>query len=257
MTTSHSMSLRVAALAGSLALAAGAFVAPAVTAADTPDGTIREFAAAFEAKDVEALPGFFCEEQAENLGGIGLASMLADFPAFLDVNLLLDGIVVDLEFESVTVTSQTATEATVDVVGTMASDIDLAALEPFIVTLLGFMDEEATPENIAAATAEMAASIPPAQVTDISGEIRLIFDETAGWLICSPLPGGDVIDQMPDGADDGTTDGDVSGAATGDDGSGADDTSGGAEDDTSASGMDDAASDGDEMVAGEEEDDGE
>jgi hypothetical protein len=189
MSKTRPTSMRMAAAVGSLALAASAFTATAVHAQDTPEDAINAFVVAFEAKDLEALPSFFCADQAETMGGIGLAGLLASIPPFVDSDLLLASLIVDVDLQSMTVTETSATEATVDVVGSMSTAVDVTALEPLAASVIELMGEEATPDRVQEMLDEMEGMIPDMETTDISGQVLLTKDDAGAWLICSPLPG--------------------------------------------------------------------
>lgn len=200
MSHSRSMTMRMAAAAGSLALAASAFAAPAVLAQDgNPIDTLTGLLEAIEAKELDALPTYFCEEFADEMGGLDFASIADDLPPGMDAQSLLDAFIFDVEIESAEVLSQTDTEAVVDLVGSMSMDVNVDALTPFIEALLGSLGEEVTPDMVEMFTGLMLSEFE-AEATDISAEITLVPGEAMPWLVCSDLTG----DTDPDATDDPT-----------------------------------------------------
>ena len=202
MTNSRSTRMRMAAAAGSLALAISLVSAPVAFAQDDgPVATLEGLMGAIEAKDFESLPDYFCPEFAADMGGLDFASMSEDMPPGMDVDTLLDAFIFDVELESAEVLSLTDAEAIVDMTGSMSMDINADALAPFIEALLGTMGEEITPDMLEMFTGMMIAEFE-AQSDDISAEITLVPGETMPWVVCSDLSGAtDVTDDM-DYADD-------------------------------------------------------
>ena len=201
MSNSRSMSMRMAAAAGSLALTLSIVGAPAVMAQDDgPEATLTGLLEAIEAKDFEALPAFFCDEFAGDMGGLDFATISEGMPEGMDADTLLDAFIIDVTLDSTEVLSQTDTEAVVNLVGSMSMDINPEAMGPFIEALLGSMGEEVTPDMIDMFTGLVAAEFE-AEVTDISAEITLVPGETMPWLVCSDLSGAVGADGA-DGADE-------------------------------------------------------
>ncbi len=194
-------SMRLAAAAGSLALAFSALTAPAVFAQDdTPEAAINNLVEAIEAKDFAALPGFFCPDFAGDMGGLDLGSMTEGMPEGVDVQTLLDAFIIDVEVNSLDVVSQTDTEAVVDLAGAMMLDIDTEKAGAFVTELLTSMGEEVTPDMIEMFTG-MILSEFQAESTDISAQLTLEAGPDGGWLVCSEL-GGMMDDMSADATDD-------------------------------------------------------
>jgi hypothetical protein len=187
---------RMVAVAGSLALSLSMVSAPAVLAQDTPQDTLEGLMATIEAKDFEALPTFFCEEFAEEMGGLDFASLADEMPPGLDPNTLLDAFIFDAEIASMETISETEDEVIVQLEGSMSMDINAEAMGPFIEAMMEMSGMEVTPE-----TAEMFTGLVMSEFegesTDISAPITLVPGETMAWLVCSELSGDD--DETTDG----------------------------------------------------------
>lgn len=204
---------RMAAVAGSLALSMSLALAPAAMAQDGPEATIQSFMDALEAKDFEALPSFFCEEEADQAAEFDVSALAGELPEGMDVQSLLDAFIFDVSVDSMEVVSQTETDAVVHVLGSMAMEIDTEALVPFveaIIEMSGMEADEATIEMFMA----LIASEFEAQAEDIDDEIELVASDD-GWLICSELDLGSSEtdeDGMPaDGTEPGTPEGEGDG----------------------------------------------
>ena len=191
MTNNRSMYMRMAAAAGSLALAVSAISAPAVVAQDNgPQATVTGVVEAIEAKDFEALPSFFCEEFAGSMGGLDFASISEGMPPGMDAQMLLDAFIIDVTVDSLDTVSESDTEAVVNLVGSMTMNVNIEALGPFIEVLLASMGEEVTPEMIDMFTGIVMSEFE-VEETDISSEVTLVPGDSMAWLICSDLTGGD------------------------------------------------------------------
>jgi hypothetical protein len=189
MSHSRSMSMRMVAAAGSLALAASAFAAPAVLAQDgSPIDTINALLEGIEAKELDSLSMYFCDEFADDMGGLDFASIADDMPPGMDAQALLDAFIFDVEIESAEVISETDTEAIVNLVGSMSMDINADAIGGFVEALLGSRGEEATPDMVEMFTGLVLSEFE-GESTDISAEITLVPGETMAWLVCSDLTG--------------------------------------------------------------------
>lgn len=189
MTDSRPMSMRMAAAAGSLALAISAIAAPAVFAQDDdPQTAIDNLVAAIEAKDFEALPTFFCPDFAGAMGGFDMASITEGMPEGADVQSLFDAINLDVTVNSADVLSQTDTEAVLDLDGSMSMSVDAELLPPFITSLLESMGQEVTPDMVQMFTTMMMDEFVT-ETTDISTEVTLVRGEDGSWKICSDLGG--------------------------------------------------------------------
>lgn len=190
MIAPRSMSMRMAAAAGSLALAISAIAAPAALAQDdSPEAAIQNLAAAIQDKDFESLPSFFCPEFAGNMGGLDLASMTEGMPEGIDVQSLLDVFEITVTVDSVDVVSQSDTEALVDMMGSMSIAINEDAIPGFVEPLLESMGEEVTPDMVQMFSGMMVSEFQ-AESTDMSTQLRLTRDETGAWQICSDISGG-------------------------------------------------------------------
>ena len=188
------MSLRAAAAAGSLALALSVVAAPAVMAQDDgPEATVNGLLAAIEAKDFVALPTFFCDEFAADMGGLDLANLTEGMPPGVDADTLLAAFSIDVEIASLEVLSQTDDEAILDMMGSMSLSINEEALPPLIETLLEATGQEVTPDMVDMVGGMMMSEFE-AEATDISTEITLVRGETMPWLICRALGGADDTD---------------------------------------------------------------
>jgi hypothetical protein len=194
--------MRLAAAAGSTALALSIVATPAL-AQDDPAETFTDFAAAFETLDLVQLPTFFCADQADALGGIGLADLTAGMPPGFD--FLFDAISIDLEVGSVEVLSQSETEAVIDVDAAASVEFDVEAIMPMMMEMAESFG--ATEEDLAQMQADMLADVPEAETIQITGEITLVPGEDRPWVICSDLgalSGGAMM------ADDGMAEEDMS-----------------------------------------------
>jgi hypothetical protein len=196
--------LRMAAVAGSLALSLSLLTAPAAMAQEappeaepgSPQATIVALMAAIEAKDFEALPTFFCEEFAEQAGGLDFASMADEMPPGFDIDVLLDAFIFDVDIVSMDVVSQSDTEAIVQLEGSMAMDINTEALTPFIEALIEMSGMEADPETVEMFSGMMLAEFE-GQAEDISEAITLVPGTDLAWLVCSELGADDeAVDPM-------------------------------------------------------------
>lgn len=197
--------MRMTAIAGSMALAMSLAATPAM-AQDDPADTFTDFAEAFQSMDLVALPTFFCAEQADSLGGIGMADLATGVPTGME--FLLDAISIDFQIESVEVLSQSETEAVVDVAATAAMEFDIEAVMPVLAGMLEGLG--ASEEEIEQLQAEMAAEIPEAETLEIAGEITMVPGEERAWVICSDLDSL-AVDGMDDGMDEDEMDGEEDG----------------------------------------------
>jgi len=188
---------RMAAVAGSLALSLSMVSAPAVLAEDTPQDTIENLMATIEAKDFEALPSFFCEEFAEEAGGLDFASIEADMPEGLDANQILDAFILDTDITSMETISETEAEVILQVEGSLSMTIDPDAMGPFVEAMMEMSGLEVTPETVEMFTGLVMSEFE-GESTDISDAITLVPGETMAWLVCSEL-GGDDDDEMSEG----------------------------------------------------------
>ncbi len=177
---------RMAAVAGSLALSLSLVSGPVVMAQDGPEATIEGLMAAIEAKDFEALPTYFCAEFADQMGVLDMGNLTEGLPPGMDVNSLLDAFILDTEIASMSVVSQSDTEAVVQVDGSMTMDINLEALGPFIEALLEMSGMEVTPETVEMFSGMMMSEFQ-AESTEISEEITLVPGDDGTWLICDEL----------------------------------------------------------------------
>jgi len=182
---SHSRT-RLAALAGSVALSVALVSAPAVLAQDGPEATVEALLAAIEAKDFEALPTFFCAEFAEQASAFDMSALTEGMPPGMDATALLDAFILDTEIATLEVLSQTDTEATVKLEGSLSMDIDVEAMAPFIEALVEMSGLEVTPETVEMFSGLMMSEFE-AESTEISEEITLVPGETMAWVVCSEL----------------------------------------------------------------------
>ena len=186
--------MRMTAVAGSMALSMSLALAPAAMAQDGPEATIQGFMDAVAAKDFEALPGYFCEAEAEQAAQFDMAALAGEMPEGMDVSTLLDAFIFDVSLDSLEVVSESETEATVRVVGSMGMDIDADALLPFVETVIEMSGMEAD-EATVAMFMDIVASEFEAEVEEIDDEVTLVSEDGA-WRICSDLDFGD--DEMMD-----------------------------------------------------------
>lgn len=196
---------RMAAVAGSMALTMSLAVAPVVMAQDTPQDAIQGFMDAVEAKDFEALPGFFCAGEAAQAAQFDVSALAGEMPEGMDVQSLLDAFVLEASLDSVEVLSESDTEAVVQVMGSMGMSLDQEALVPFveaIVEMSGMEADEATVQMFLS----IVASEFEAQSETIDAEVTLVPGDN-GWVICSDLDFGS-DDSMDDEMSDDSTDDD-------------------------------------------------
>jgi len=186
---------RLAAVASSLALSLSMVSAPAVLAQDDPAATIQGFMDAVVAKDFEALPSYFCEAQAAQAANFDMAALAEEMPPGLDVQSLLDAFIFDVTLDSIDVISQTETEAVTHVMGSMAMDIDVEVLTPFIEAIIETSGMEVDEDTIAMFTGMMLSEFE-AESIEIDDDVTLVAGEEMPWLICSDLGFGD--DEMDD-----------------------------------------------------------
>jgi hypothetical protein len=208
--TARSTRARITALSSGLVLSLSLVATPAALAQDSPTDTIDNLMIAVEALDFEALPTFFCEEFADDMGGLDLGSMAEGLPEGVDPQTLLDAFMLDVELTKNEVISQTETEAIVHIVGTMNMGIDVEALTPFITTMLEASGQEVTEDMVEMMTAMMATQIAEEEMSEeIDEEITLVPGESMAWVVCDELGGDD--DMSDDSMDDDMSD-DMSGA---------------------------------------------
>jgi hypothetical protein len=172
MISSNPMSMRMAAAAGSLALAISAIAAPVALAQDADyQPTLDGLSAAIEAKDFEGLPMYFCEEQAAEMGGLDLASMEEGMPEGMDSQMLLDAIDFHVDITSSEEVSRTAEELVVSITGSMEMEINEEAIGPFIEALLSSMGEEEITADMVAMFSGLLMSQLPTEATDITSDL--------------------------------------------------------------------------------------
>lgn len=208
--------MRMAAVAGSMALSMSLALAPAVMAQDGPEATIQGFMDSVEAKDFDALAGYFCEAEAEQAAQFDVSAIAGEMPPGLDVQSLLDAFIFEVNLDSTEVVSQTDDEAVVRVVGSMAMDLNAEALVPFVEAVIEMSGMEVDDASIDMFMGIITSEFE-AESEDIDAEVTLVPGDD-GWLICSDLDFGgddmmdddmmddDVSDEMPvddDSSDDG------------------------------------------------------
>ncbi|MEX1335268.1 MAG: hypothetical protein AB1Z66_08220 [Candidatus Limnocylindrales bacterium] len=194
---------RVAAVAGSMALTTSLVLAPVAVAQDSPADTIMGFMDAVVAKDFEALPGFFCEAEAEQAAQFDISALAGEMPEGLDVSGLLDAFVFEVNLESTEVVSESEDEAVVRVVGSMAMDLNEEALVPFVETIIEMSGMEADEATVGMFMSIVASEFE-AQSESIDADVTLVPGDD-GWLICSDLDfgGAETVDEdMDDMSDD-------------------------------------------------------
>ena len=208
----NTLRTRAAAVAGGMALTMSLALAPAAMAQqDTPEDAIRSFMDAVAAKDFEALPGYFCLDQAAQAAQFDISALAGEMPEGMDVQSLLDAFIFDIQLDSVDVVSQTDTEAVVSISGSMGMDINTEALVPFVTNIIemsGMEADEATVDMfMGMVTAEFES-----QTEDIDADITLVPNAEGQWQICSDLSFGESAlmgeeaSAAPDAVDDGMTD---------------------------------------------------
>lgn len=186
---------RMAAVAGSLALSLSLVTAPAALGQDDPGATVEGLLAAIEAKDFEAIPGFFCDEFASQAEAFDLSTMAEGLPPGVDPAGLLDAIILDAEVASTEVVSQTETEAVVMVEGSLSMGIDLEALTPFIESLLEASGMDVTPDMVDQFSTMMGAQFET-ETLEISEEVTLVPGEAMAWVVCDELGAAAMDDEM-------------------------------------------------------------
>ena len=180
--------MRVAAVAGSMALTLSLAAAPIAMAQDSPQDAIQGFMDAVVAKDFEALPSFFCEGEAQQAAQFDVSALAGDMPEGMDVESLLDAFVFDMSIDSMDVVSETEAEAVVRVVGSMAMDLDQDALLPFVEAVIEMSGMEADEATVGMFLSIIASEFE-AEVETIDADVTLVPGEM-GWLICSDLDFG-------------------------------------------------------------------
>lgn len=189
MHPSRSRPVRLTAPAVALALAVSAVGAPVAQAQDEDVlAAIDGFERAMEALDLEAVRGHLCEAEVDRLGGVGLAELLDEVPPSLDVELLLDGVTVDIELASVEVVSRSDDAAVVALEGSFHSEVDPESLRPMVEALFSLLGAEADPDLVDDALAQLSEALPEDTSTELSGEVELVRDEAGDWRLCSDLP---------------------------------------------------------------------
>ena len=206
--------MRMATIAGSMALSLSLALAPAAMAQDGPEATIQGFMDAVVAKDFEALPAFFCEAEAGQAAEFDLLARAGELPPGLDVQSLLDAFDFDVSLDSIDVLSQTQDEAVVHIVGSTSMQLDEEALVPFveaIIEMAGMEVDEASVGmfmGIITGQFEMQPQAFDVEVTLVPGD--------PGWLICSDLDfSADEVMSDGDTTEAGTEGGDVAGEGEG------------------------------------------
>lgn len=202
--TARSTRTRVAALAAGLALSLSIVAAPAAVAQyDTPEAAVQGFLDDIQALNIEAIPGWFCDAFADQAATFDMSELTASLPPGTDAESVLGSFSFDVDVESIETISQTDTEATVNVVATLAMNIDVAGLEPLIVGLLEAGGQEATPDMVAMVGGLMASELGDESI-DISEEIVIVVNEDGTWgKICSELgdDDGETEEASPSSAD--------------------------------------------------------
>jgi len=214
----------IAAVAGCITLTTSLALAPATIAQDTPESTIQSFVNAVAARDYEALPTYFCEDQVEQAAQFdpsNLASMLPEMAGMMpdgvdlesllgafDVQQLLDAFVFDIQLNGLETLSESEAEAVVHVAGTIAMDVDPEALAEFFAGIFGDeFDDSAVELFFGPALADLGS-----QTEDIDADITLVSNDEGQWQICSDLSFGESAlmgeeaSAAPAAVDDGMTD---------------------------------------------------
>jgi hypothetical protein len=187
---------RVVALAAGLALSLSLVAAPAVVAEDDgPQAVVQSLLADIEAKNFEAIVGYFCEEFADQASSLDLSEMAASLPPGVDTDSVFDAFDFTVVLDSLETVSETDNEAIVKVVASLSMNIDVAALEPLIVAVLEAGGQEATPDMVEMVGGMMAGQLA-AESIDISEDITVVRNEDGTWgKICSELGIGDGADE--------------------------------------------------------------
>jgi len=175
-----------ATLAGGMALTMSLALAPATMAQDTPESAVQAFMDAVAAKDFEALPGFFCEEQADQAAQFDISALAGEMPEGFDVQSLLDAFIFDIQLDTLETVSESDTEAVVHIVGSIGMDVDQEALVPFVQGILEMSGMEADEAMVQMVMASMMSEFET-QSEDIDAEITLVPSEDGAWQICSDL----------------------------------------------------------------------
>ncbi len=207
--------MRTAAIAGSMALSMSLAAAPVALAQDGPEAAIQGFADAVVAKDFEAIPGFFCEAQADQAAQFDVSALASDLPPGLDVSALMDAFAFDVDIDSTEVVSESTDEAVVHVVADMALELDQEALMPFVETFVEMSGMEVDDATVGMFMAIVASEFERAG--SIDADITLVPGDD-GWLICSDLAfiSDELLDDMSDQSMDDTSDDDASDDSMGD-----------------------------------------
>jgi hypothetical protein len=187
---------RVVALAAGLALSLSLVAAPAVVAQDDgPQAVVQSLLADIEAKNFEAIAGYFCGEFADQASSLDLSEMAASLPPGVDTDSVFDAFDFTVVLDSLETVSETDNEAIVKVVASLSMNIDVAALEPLIVAVLEAGGQEATPDMVQMVGGMMAGQLA-AESIDISEDITVVRNEDGTWgKICSELGIGDGADE--------------------------------------------------------------
>jgi hypothetical protein len=190
--------MRMVAIASSMALSLSMVAAPAVMAQDNPEEALTGFAEALGSLDLVELPTYFCPEQVDSLGGIGLAGLTGGIPPGFE--FLTDGISVEFDFDMIDIVSQSDAEAIAEVTATMAVEMDLESIMPM---LTGMMEAfGATEEELAMMQEEIAGELPESEILNIAGQVTLVPGEARPWVICSELGALSGLDMDDDDMDD-------------------------------------------------------
>lgn len=205
--------MRKAAVASSAALALSmAASSLAVAQGDGPESTFYGLADAIEVQDFASLSTYFCAEQSESLGGIGLDQMAFLMP--VQMGMFTDLLTTDVDVETAEVVDQSEAEAIVEVEATISMGFDTELVTGLIemITSSGLVPEE----ELEAMEWDLD-ELPESIVFELSGPVTMVPGEAMPWVICSDLSAL-VDDDMADDMDDDDSDDDETDDESDDDG---------------------------------------
>lgn len=181
--------MRMAAVAGTMALSMSLALAPAAMAQDGPDTPMNEVLVAFsEGRFADATVPFCASMEETALGGLGQLDEMMDSGMGYDLNLVFGALQIDTSGLDVVVADQGAETAVLDVSGT----IDVGVDEDGMVTLLSVM----LAEGGEPLEEEMVRGLLPMMqdqlddmlggTVDVNEEVQVVLEDGV-WQVCDDL----------------------------------------------------------------------
>ena len=195
--------MRVAAVAGSMALTLSLAAAPIAMAQDDSTFPVHEVLTAFaEGRFTDATEPFCESMEAEALGGLGQIGALGSAGLAYDLETLFGALAIDTSGLDVSVLEENADDALVGIEGTVEVGFDEEGIVSFVAAMMSTegapMDEETVEAMLPMMLPQIEAMLGGAVAVD--EDVRVIREDGV-WQVCDDLS---VLGDALAGALDGT-----------------------------------------------------